>query len=230
MSKPKVFILGDSHTAALKMGCDLLGIDNVNVVVGGLHWHDGILSRGGRYGLTANWGGTLAKNIQQAAEALGTNDLVDPGVPVIGSFGYHMGQLCQPLVVDRYSVYAGPEHQFDHPGENVLSQAFARDYLEERRRHQIELAEEMARNTSLVMVKQPAAPNNSTRVHRYFDAVISDRLRHAGAVVYDHRDATADRHTGYVPETLLEEDKGHGNAEFGRICVQDMLDRGILIV
>lgn len=227
MTKPEVLVIGDSHSVAMKMGCDALGINAVLVSVGGLHWQGGAVVLGGPHGIKATYGRETRKAIETAAEALGVDNLLDPGVPVIGSFAYHLGRLSFPLKAARYGIY-DEGFDFVHKDDKVISRAYAEEMIDEKRGPLLEIAYQMAANTSLIMVKQPKVASNDTDLHRTLDEMISTRMRENGVLTYDHIAAVADPETGWVPEHLLEEDKGHGNADYGRACVQDIIDRGIL--
>ncbi|MDA9208380.1 hypothetical protein N9O61_05795 [Octadecabacter sp.] len=226
--KPDLFILGDSHSEAIRIGAEALGLSCVAITIGGLHWHNNVLKLGGRFGLKATYGKRNVEKVRHAADALEVEDLCDPHVPVIGSFAFHLGQLITPLKATGFSAYENDATTGPSEKRLTVSSGFVDAYIDQNRSEQLRIAHELSKNTSLVMVRQPKVIGNETPNHRVFDQAISDRLGAYGVNVYDHRSATCDPKTGFVRPDLLEDDGGHGSAEFGKASVQDMLDKGLL--
>lgn len=225
---PQVLILGDSHTLTLKMGCDALGIRAVHAWIGGLHWNDNVISLGGAHGIQALHRPRMSAQIETAAQALNVTDLTDPGVPVLGSFGFHLGRLSIGMIVQRQHFSTQPGFSFDHAADSVFSQDYAEDYVTEKRGPILDIAAAIAKNTDLTMIKQPLAKKANEPVVDGLAAIIAGRLEAQGTRVFPGVDDMTDPKTGLVDPKYLEDDGGHGNEEYGTRTVQAMIDQGFL--
>ncbi len=228
--KPQVLILGDSHTQAVKMGCDALGISSAHVWIGGLHWNDNVISLGGPHGIQAQYRPRMTTQVEQAVEALDVTDLTDPGVPVIGSFGFHLGRLSIGMIVQRQHFANEDGFEFKHNADAVFSQGYAEDYVEEKRGQILQIADAIAKNTSLTMIKQPLAKKANAPVVEGLAEIITKRLEANGTRVFSEPTVVVDPETNLVRPEFLAEDGGHGNEEYGRILISKMIEDGFLNV
>ncbi|MGR3485594.1 MAG: hypothetical protein ACU0BF_09630 [Paracoccaceae bacterium] len=224
---PRALVLGDSHAAAISRGLDLLGIPNALIWTAGRTWDEGGVREGGRHGVEIGWGRAAQARLADAARRLG-GDLTTPGVPVIGSFAHHLGRMRAQMRVGHCYVSAEPRPAAE--AANAYSQGYLADAAVARRAPLIALAGRIARSTPLVMVRQPKVAANDTPWHDVVDAALESALGEVGVTVFDHRPWAVDPATGHVPAHLLEEDGGHGTAEYGRICAEAMIAGGLLTV
>lgn len=220
--KPDVLIIGDSHAKALQQGCERIGIRTMHAGFSGRNWHEGNIGYHKKTGLWMRraW---AQKKFSDMREQLGVDTLAEPGVPILFSIGFHLGRLVPPFGWNGHTVLS--ENAAATEDRMIVSKAFLEDYIEAYRSAHFKLIRQFARRTALTVVAPPHSFDREN--YAAFRDVISDRIRACGATLYDPKDDLTDD-TGLLPDTLLEADGIHGNADYGRRIIEVLLDKGLL--
>jgi hypothetical protein len=176
---PDLVIIGDSHTAALKAGCDALGLRAELLYVSGNHWHAGAAEFDAVTGLQFPRRPMLQRRVNAICRALGTTSLFSPDVPVIASVGYHLGRLIPPFAgwghtTDAATFAGDPDAQFASAG---LVAAYVRHYRDAH----IALLAQAAALCDLTVVAPPMVQPDATT--HAFACHITQRLQLAGVRV-----------------------------------------------
>ena len=90
-NRPDLLIVGDSHSIALKAGCDTLGMDTELLSFSGNLWHLGHIVLHRHHGIWAR-SPALQHRLQAVAQRFQSAYLPAPDVPVIATFGFHLGR------------------------------------------------------------------------------------------------------------------------------------------
>jgi hypothetical protein len=221
--RPDVLIIGDSHTAALKAGCDAVGLRAELLYVSGNHWHAGAAEYDAVTGLQFPRRPMLQRRVNTICRTLGTTSLFTPAVPVIASVGYHLGRLTPPFAGWGHTTDAGtfaddPEAQFASSG---LVGAYVRHY---REAHLTMLAQVAALCDLTVVAPPMVQPDGTTHA---FACHITQRLQQAGVQVQDPR--AGKPFTGAkLADALLSADGVHGNAVYGERVIRSLLRKGLI--
>ena len=219
--KPDLLIIGDSHSAALRAGCDQLRIACLMASFSGAVWHDGHITYHDELGITSSrkWASSLLDDIRTK---LGARHLARAGVPVLFSVGFHLGRLVPGFGWNGHRVFrSGAEV----PGDRMaVSSGLLRDYISEFRSSHFELIEGFARDTAVTVVAPP--PLNRENYAAFSDAIVEEMERRK-LRVFDPRGHFADE-SGALPEELLEADQVHGNAEYGRLVMKKLIEESFL--
>lgn len=223
MAKPKLFIFGDSHTYALKAGCEALNIPFVHLGFSGDVWHR-LVRPTARGGIVAKGRPRIAQQAAQAAKNLGVKSILDPGVPVVASIGYHFGRLLPPLEWHGHDV---AEPDVDFPDDRLfMSRAFLEETIAEKRANHFRILRALARNAPTVLVRPPFVTDSP--LHRASYDIVDERIADFGLTVFDHKPHFAQSDQGFVPRDLLEEDGVHGNADYGRQTIEKLQELKLL--
>lgn len=220
--RPDLLIIGDSHSVALKAGCDAHGLRAELMSFSGNLWHEGHIYLHGEHGLWARGKANQAR-ILAMRERLGGRSLLEPDLPVLASIGFHLGRMV-PLfgyrghVTSKAEFVASPERHF-------VSSAFVAEYADQFRLPHIRLLRRMARRARVMTVAPPDVYGD--RNYSAFMNTIATRMSSAGLSVYDSRDDFADKGSP-LPEAYLADDRVHGNALYGTEAVGHMLRRGLI--
>ena len=218
---PDVLIIGDSHSVALSAGCEQLEISCLTASFSGAIWHDGHISYHDELGIafSRKWGRKLLDEIR--AE-IGVEHLAKAGVPVMFSAGFHLGRVVPAF---GWSGHKAFRNDVEMPDDRMaVSAGFMREYLCEFRTAQFDLIEGFARHTPVVVVAPP--PTDRENFPEFSEATI-ELMKERGLRVYDPRADFADEN-GRLPDDLLEADQTHGNARYGQLVVERIIQLGYL--
>ena len=206
---PEMLFLGDSHTVALADGAAMLGVETASVWFSGSLWHDGNFAYGvdGFEPVEAPMGEALLLRLR---ETTGQRDPFAGGLPVVMSFGFHLGRLTRPF--NRYGHRSYTEGAPEEEGTLFASKALSEAYVIHHRQRHIEAALLIAAKAPAVMVAPPVftdEPNFLT----LRDTVIR-MMRAQGLTVFDPM-ATLFGAGNPIPPDFRMEDGQHGTAEYG---------------
>lgn len=220
--RPDLLIIGDSHTAALHEAAVARGLRPKLLFLSGNFWHEGRIRWHARHGLAASHRPRLQARIRAAAED--TDGTVFPrDVPVIASFGYHLGRMA-PLFARHGHTPDDAQAQAED-GALFVSDAMLRAYVWHHRGTLLRVLRLAARSCDLVVVAPPVV--QAYPVANRMAAVITDALRASGVRVFDPRQEPGwDGHA--LPEHLRTADGGHGNAAYGEQVLARLFDRGLI--
>jgi hypothetical protein len=221
--QPDVIIIGDSHTAALRAGCEALGLNAALLYVSGNHWHVGCAEFHAAYGLYFPRRPVLQHRLNLIRRAIGGGSVFGRDVPVIASFGYHLGRLVPP--------FTGWGHTPDAtafaatPGAFFASSGLMAAYVSHYRDKHFGILAQAAAQCDLTVVAPPMVQTDAA-VHA-FACHITGRLQQAGVRVHDPRAGRAYDGTT-LAEGLLAEDRVHGNAAYGTAVMRTLLGQGLI--
>lgn len=220
---PDVIVLGDSHSNALAEGCAAHGLDVEMIRFSGNFWHQRRVVLHPDHGVwIANPKG-LQQQVLDLNARLGGKSLLEAGVPIIGSFGFHLGRFVPVFTVEGHvttaaEFAANPEAQF-------VSQAYVEQYVIGMRAYHIRLARRIERMAPLVMVAPPFA-QDEPNMRTFFDAILT-RMRTFGLTVHDPNSELPQAGPVLDPAYLLD-DRTHGNTRYGTEVIGQMLAKGLL--
>lgn len=218
-ARPDLMILGDSHTAALHEAAIARGLRPKLLYLSGNFWHEGRIRWHPGTGLGAATRPRLQAQIRAAAAATG-GTVFPRGIPVIASFGYHLGRLA-PLFARHGHTPDGVE-----PGEGLfVSDAFLRAYLRHHRGALLRVLRLAARACDLVVVAPPVVQPDPAAMR--MAAIITETLTATGVRVFDPR-LEPDWRCGPLPPALRSADGVHGNAAYGAEVLVRLFDRGLI--
>ena len=219
--KPDLLIIGDSHSAALRAGCEQLRISCLTAGFSGGSWHKGQISHDDELGITFDrkWG---RKRLDGIRAELGTKHLARADIPVLFSAGFHLGRLVPAFGWNGHKVFRS---DLEMPEDRMaVSAGFMREYLCAFRSAQIDIIEAFARDTSVTVVAPP--PSDRENFLEFGEGIVEE-MEGRGLRVYDPRQDFADEN-GRLPEDLLEADQAHGNARYGQLVVERLIELGLL--
>ena len=221
--KPDVLIIGDSHSDALKQGCDALGISSIHMTFSGRNWHEGVIIPHRKHGIWIKGRRWAQNKFSELKETLGVDNLANSGLPVLGSFGFHLGRMVPPFGWNDHVVFA--EMPAEPGPELCVSQGFVEDYVAHYRSPHFSLVRRFARGSDLLIVAPPPAFDRLN--FAAFRREVARRIVENGAQLYDPEEDFLDAE-GRMPADLLEADAVHGNAAYGRKVVEILVDRELL--
>lgn len=219
---PDVLVVGDSHSNALVEGCLAHGLRVEMLRFSGNLWHSGRVVPNREHGIWTRGLPGMRPAILELRERLGGRRVFSPDVPVIGSFGFHLGRLVPPI--GYMGHVAEPDGFMADPQALHVSQSFLGAYLDHFRSPLLRMAQRMARECPLVVVAPPRAltpPNYPT-----VTAMLCDRLTAGGIRVFDPAPELCG--DGVLEAGYLIDDGLHGNARYGATVIGMMLDRNLL--
>lgn len=219
---PDLLIVGDSHSTALAEGAAAHGLSFEHLRLSGNYWHNGEVQFSSDHGFTARR--RFAQNeIARIRQALGGRRLIDPDLPVLATFGWHLGRMVPPFML---LGHVADHPAFDaNPAAHFVSSAYLSAYAEARRDRLWRLAQRVARVAPLVMVAPPLPGNDGTM--RAFRDTISAALRRKGVTVVDPAIELLGG-DGTLPEKWQTADRVHGNGAYGAALIGQMLDQGLV--
>ena len=219
---PDVLVIGDSHSNALVEGCLAHGLHVEMLRFSGNLWHSGRVVPSREHGIWTRGLPGMRTAILSLRERLGGRRVLSPDIPVIGSFGFHLGRLVPPL--GYVGHVAEPAGFAADPNALHLSRSFLDAYVGHYRAPLVRMAQRMARECPLVVVTPPRAqdPANYASV----TAILCAQLAGAGVRVFDPAPAICG--DGVLDPAFLLEDGVHGNARYGALVVGMMLEQGLL--
>lgn len=219
MPKPDLLILGDSHTAALVAGAQAMGLTVGHLYLSGNFWHAGLVTGHPSRGLTSGKR-KVAMAINQVRIDAGIVSLFTPGLPVVASFGYHLGRMVPVFGIAGHS--ADPA-----TGGHFVSRGFAMAYARAMRGGLIDALVAGAAKAPVVVVAPPVVQPDPTAMA--MARAITAHLRAGGVRVVDPRDGM-----GVAGDPLAEGlragDGVHGNAAYGLGVMRDLAAQGLIPV
>lgn len=221
-SRPSLLIVGDSHAIALKAGCDAIGLDAELLSFSGNLWHRGFIVHNRRRGLWAK-GRALQARIEKTCERLGCENLLKSGVPVLASFGFHLGRIVSPFVAQSHTT---DSVRFRAEGaSNFVSHALTQAYVDHFRGDHTRMLRAMSRATPTLAVAPPITEDGVDQIT--IREVIKDRLTANDVAVLDPCPALF-QPQGRLPDAYRAEDGRHGNDAYGTMVIRYILDRDLL--
>jgi hypothetical protein len=221
-SRPDLVIVGDSHTAALHKAARARGWDARLVYLSGNFWHEGAIRWHRDQGLAAVRRPPVERQIRAAAARAG-GTVFPPDVPVIASFGYHLGRLLPLLrrrghTPDAADFDARPEAQF-------VSRAMTEAWLDHHRNLLRRILRAAARRSPLVVVAPPVVQDDPADA--VLAGIVTGWLEADGVTVFDPR-----REEGFgpapLPARLRTPDGVHGTEEYGAMVLDRLVARGLI--
>lgn len=213
-------ILGDSHAIALKAGCDLLGLNTAMLSLSGNFWHAKLIGLHQSRGLVAK-GGAQGR-VRSVKAKYGLDTIPQPGLPIIASFGFHLGRILPMFGADGHRTAAA---EFLADAQTLfVSNALMSDYVDSFRRYHITLLRRIARQVPTVLVAPPWLTNDGNA--QAFAAEILSRMQAGGLTTVDPCTALFGQ-GGTLPEALREADGNHGTAEYGAQVITHLLNQGL---
>ena len=222
VAEPDLLILGDSHSVALKAGCDALGLRAEMLSFSGNIWHQGLVSLHRNRGVFVR-NRAFQQRVVELAARLGRGNVLSAEVPVLASFGFHLGRIVPPF------GYNG--NRTDAAGfladETCLfaSRALAEAYVRHFRQGHVRMLRRLSDMVPTVAVAPPdifGAVN-----YPLFVTIVKEMIRDAGVTLFDPCAELFPGQAG-LPEGLLAEDGVHGNAAYGERAVGLLLERGLI--
>lgn len=218
---PDVLVIGDSHSAAIKAGCDANALRAEILAISGNFWHVGAVVAHPVHGLWAKM--TVPRQMILAMkQRLGGGSLLVPGVPVIASIGFHLGRLAPPLMFKGHVPDA--ETFRDDPATMFVSSGFVDAYAAHYRKGLLGLLQKMSAQVPLVVVAPPDMDERPGM--RAVRSSLIGMYRKAGIQVFDPCEHPRFRGLSPLPPEYLSADKVHGNARYGREVIAALLDEG----
>lgn len=220
---PDVIILGDSHSNALMEGCEAHGLKAEMIRFSGNLWHGRRVVLHPEHGIWISKPKALQRQILDLRQKLGGRSILSPDVPVIGSFGFHLGRFVplfglQGHVTRRSEFEANPESLF-------VSSAFAEEYVSSLRTPHVRMARRIERLAPLVMVAPPLV-GDQPNMRTFFDFML-DWMRTVGLRVYDPNADLAGAGRALDPSYLLDDGR-HGNGRYGAEVIGNMIEKGLI--
>lgn len=221
-SLPDLLILGDSHTAALKSGCDAHGLTAEVLGFSGNFWHAGYIQLNRSQQLRVR-GAAMQARVKAAEDSLGGGSVLRSDLPVLASVGFHLGRLVPPFgfrnhVADKEAFEAEEDRLF-------ASSALVADYAQHFRGGHLRFLRRLSRLVPLTVV----APPHFYTAQNYaaFYGYLAEAIRETGMRFCDPRDAWGGG-TAPLGQEFLSADGVHGNEAYGERIVGHMLENGML--
>lgn len=215
--RPALLIVGDSHSVALKEGCDALGLRAEVLSFSGNFWHQGHIFLHRSRGLWAK-GRALQERITQLCEKIGVTDLVQPDLPILASFGFHLGRMVPPFGFHQHTVSAATFAE--NPAGHFASRGLVEAYCDQYRHQHLQMLQRLSRLVPTVAV---APPNFfwDDNYQMFFD-LLKSKIRASGVTLFDPCE-TLFAPTGTLPEAYTAADRVHGNARYGEAVMRHIL-------
>lgn len=221
-AEPDLLILGDSHSVALKAGCDALGLRAEMLSFSGNIWHQGLVSLHRNRGIVVRNRG-FQRRVSDLAARLGRGNVLSPDVPVLASFGFHLGRIVPPFGYNGHR--ADPVRFLEDGDSQFASQALVEAYARHYRQGHVRMLQRLARNIPTVAVAPPDFFGGIN--YPQFLATVKTMIREAGVRLFDPCAELFPGGAGMPPE-MVAEDGVHGNAAYGARVIGLLLDRGLV--
>lgn len=220
--KPDLIVLGDSHSVALKLGCDAQGLRSEMLSFSGNIWHAGQVFIHRKQGLWV-FGKRQQARVADMRKRLGGLPILSKDVPVVASVGFHMGRLVPPFGIGR--VQTDPARFDADEAAQFASSGLVAAYVAHYRAAQLTLLQQIAKRAPVVVVGPPNIFRSSNYA-AFYDG-IAGLIRGAGLALFDPRDLVGGRDVPF-PDALLAADGKHGNADYGAAVIGQMLAQGLI--
>ena len=222
--RPELLIVGDSHAIALRGGCEALGVTSELLSFSGNLWHLGHIVMHRKRGIWAR-SPALQKRLQETALRLGSDALPAADVPVVATFGYHLGRIVPQFHAGGHCANAA-EFLGDE-NRHFVSQAMLDAYIAHFRRSLVQVLKRMAGRAPLIAVAPPLI-HESANYPEFMDT-ISDMIQAEGIRFINPCDTLFGRRKA-LPAEFLTADGGHGDAIYGAMVIQLLRDQGLIRV
>lgn len=219
---PDLLILGDSHTAALKAGCDAHGLKADVLGFSGNFWHAGHIFLNRALDLRVR-GAAMQARIKAVEESLGGGSVLRPDLPVLASVGFHLGRLVPPF---GFGNFATEQAGFDAAEDRLFaSSALVSDYALHFRGGHLRFLRRLSRLVPLTVVAPPHFYTGQN--YAAFYGFLADAIRGTGVRFCDPREAWGGHGAPLGPE-FLSADGVHGNEAYGARIVGHMVEEGLI--
>jgi hypothetical protein len=215
--RPDLLILGDSHTAALVAGARATGLRVGHLYLSGNVWHAGHVTGHPLRGLTSQRR-KIAMAINRLRIDAGVPGLFTPGLPVVASFGYHLGRMVPVFGLGGHSADPATQGHF-------ISRGFAMAYVRALRGGLIDALVAGARKAPVTVVAPPVVQPDPTAMA--LARAITAHLREGGVRVVDPRDDMG-LAGDPLPDALRAEDGVHGNDAYGLGVMRQLAAQGLI--
>ncbi len=220
--QPDLLIVGDSHTAALQEAAIARGMNAKMLYISGNHWHENKMRPHATQGISAAYRPGLNRRIAAFAAEVG-GSVFQPGIPVLASFGYHLGRLV-PLFARHGHSPDGPQTEVEDQ-HLFVSDAFLHAYIAHHRGSLLRVLRLAAKQANVIVVAPPMIQTDPVAL-RFADA-ITEIVRGWGVTVFDPR-REPDWSGKPLPDHLRAPDGVHGNAAYGQEVLARLFDRGLI--
>ncbi len=221
-NRPDLLIVGDSHSIALKAGCDTLGMDTELLSFSGNLWHLGHIVLHRHHGIWAR-SPALQHRLQAVAQRFQSAYLPAPDVPVLATFGFHLGRIIPQFNHGGHSANAD---EFLAAGNRqFVSGGMLEAYVGHFRRNHVQMLKRMSRRAPVVAIAPPLIHENEN--HPEFMGTISKMILSEDVCFINPCEALFGPRKA-IPAELLTADGGHGNAIYGAMVVQLLRDQGLI--
>ena len=228
MTKPDVFLFGDSHIGCLAKGLDQHGVKFAVLMTPNPSWDADLVQPDDVTGIRLLSPAETGR-VEKAQEALGLKDLTDPGVPVIASFALTTGMLSAgfwDFPPEKALLDARPGDLSDDIRVRRFSSALHRDLVDYKLATKYKIVRKFVKHTELIMVAQPRFPNWQRRYA--LEKIIIGDLLNMGAKIFDPALTINDPGTFVIAPHHLEPDGIHANADYGAAVIEAMLSAGVI--
>ena len=225
-SKGAVVVIGDSHSRTLADGCAALGLETHAFSISGQAWFQGKIHPSKEHGIMGT-PGPPRKKMRALLDEMGVTNIFDKDLPFLCSFGFNLGRVNSAISVHGHKAFSDMDPKVE--GDDIsISTAFLRTYLEHHSGRNFRVAKNIAKNAPLVMVVPPRTGDTHNR--RTIIDFVSTRYRQFGIDVVDPGDKMVTKSTGVLPKKYLNPDQIHGNEDYGKKVVGDLIKDGVLVV
>ena len=219
--RPDLLIVGDSHSAALHEAALARGMHARMLYVNGNFWHENRMRPHPQTGLSAAYRRRLNMQVSGFAQQVG-GTVFPPDVPVLASFGYHLGRLTPPFARFGHTPDAG--HAATDDSRLFVSAALCDAMIAHHRGALLRILRLAARVSPVVVIAPPVIQTDPTT--GFIAARITDLLRKAQVPVFDPRDEPG--WAGPLADHWRAADGVHGNAAYGEAVLAHLFDRGLV--
>jgi hypothetical protein len=222
VAEPDLLILGDSHSVALKAGCDALGLRAEMLSFSGNIWHQGLVSLHRNRGIFVR-NRAFQQRVAELAGRLGRGNVLSAEVPVLASFGFHLGRIVPPFGYNGHRTDA--EGFLADETSQFASRALAEAYVRHFRRGHVRMLRRLSDMVPTIAVAPPDIFGAAN--YPLFVTIVKEMIREAGVALFDPCAELFPGQAG-LPERFLTEDGVHGNAAYGQRVIGLLLDRGLI--
>lgn len=217
---PDLLILGDSHSAALKAGCDAHGLKAEVLSFSGNFWHAGYIALNRSQELRVR-GAAMQARVKTVGDSLGGGNVLRPDLPVLASVGFHLGRLVPPF---GFRNHVTEDEAFDAEEDRLFaSSALVADYAQHFRGAHLRFLRRLSRLVPLTVVAPPHFYTGEN--YAAFYGYLAGAIRGTGVSFCDPREAWGGLDAPLGQE-FLSADGVHGNEAYGERIIGHMLRTG----